>query len=239
MIYHAVIVSHGGNIRENNEDNAFLQGYYRHDNSLFEWRYDLKFENNGLAAVFDGMGGEADGEEASLQAAQLLNEYREFVFSKRVDSYIEDANKRIALNNWNNNMGTTCVILSIEDNCCHFFNLGDSRGYLYRKGQLKQMTIEHKDTNSGRNVLCQYLGMKEDGEVIIPECYHAPVYSGLKNDIYILCSDGLTNFMTDIDLKEILKSEDDLTNKADWMTYRILKSAANDNFTFILIKNCG
>ena len=62
MKYHGYLISHGGHIRRNNEDNAYLNGHYRKDDRVFFWEYDAELTNNLIAAVFDGMGGEEYGE---------------------------------------------------------------------------------------------------------------------------------------------------------------------------------
>ena len=252
MIYRGYVVSHGGRVRTNNEDNAYLQGYYRRDVEIFEWEQECKEKDSILAAVFDGMGGERDGEVASKMAAEAMAAHSGGRFSKSVANYTVDANEKIALYDSIGNMGTTYVILSVERNWYHFYNLGDSRGYLYRKGRLKQISLDHTlirkmladgritkeeaATHPARHVISQYLGMKEEGEVIRPEYYHPWFIPAMRGDICLLCSDGLTDMLPDQEIEQILKEEPGLRAKGQRLLEEALAAGGRDNVTVLLVE---
>lgn len=252
MRFKGIVKSHGGNVRINNEDNAYMNGYYRKDDSCFLWKYEDSRENNFLTAVFDGMGGEDNGEEASRLAAEELNNISDKKISENTDEYICAANKAVVSRQHSNNMGTTCVILSIEDNVYHFSNLGDSRGYLLRGGKLKKMTRDHNMVqellNNGvltkeqaqrhpdRHSLSQYLGMSEGDEEILPEAYSAEPLRAENRDICLLCSDGLTDMLSGEEIEEILKSDKNLTERIDILLNTTLKKGGKDNVTIVVVE---
>ena len=158
MTYRAYLVSHGGCIRANNEDNGYLEGQFREDDGVFSWSCAAVAEGNLLAAVFDGMGGEENGEAASRMAAGTMaamageetfaagggNARRSGGrFSIRTEEFVWRAGERILALAGRSRMGTTYAAVSVEEDTYFFSNLGDSRGYLYRKGCLTQMTKDH------------------------------------------------------------------------------------------------
>ncbi len=253
MNYRGFVMSHGGKVRMNNEDNAYLDGYYRSDVQVFEWHRFCEVQDSLLAAVFDGMGGERDGEIASRIAAESMCRMKKWRFSEIVESYIIDTNEEIALYNRSGNMGTTFVAVSVENNYYRFYNLGDSRGYLYRDGELSQMTEDHtlirmllKDNkitkeqaakHPARHALVQYLGMHEDGEVIYPECdlSKMPVQSS-PGDICLLCSDGLTDMLSEAQIARILAKEIAVQDKTQLMLDEALAAGGKDNVTILLLE---
>lgn len=252
MKFRGITKSHGGNVRTNNEDNAYINGHYRRDDSCFSWEYDDSRRKRFLAAVFDGMGGEDNGEVASRLAAEELDNISDKLFSENVDEYICAANKAIVAHQQANNMGSTCVILSIEDNVYYFSNLGDSRGYLLRDGQLKKMTRDHNmvqellnngiltkeqaESHPDRHSLSQYLGMREGDEEILPEAYNAEPLCAERRDICLLCSDGLTDMLSEEEIEDILKRDQKLTEKADTLVNTALQNGGKDNVTIVVVE---
>ena len=75
MKYKVDFISHQGNIRAKNEDNAYINGKYRKEVEELIWEYKEEFSDNALLAVFDGVGGECGGETASKIAAHTMDEY--------------------------------------------------------------------------------------------------------------------------------------------------------------------
>lgn len=253
MNYRGCVMSHGGRVRTNNEDNAYLDGYYRSDVRIFEWYRYCEVHDSVLGAVFDGMGGERDGEIASRMAAEFMWRMKRWRFSEIVEDYTIDTNEEIALYNRAGNMGTTFVALSVENDHYRFYNLGDSRGYLYRDGLLTQMTEDHtlvrrmlknqKITEEqaarhpARHALVQYLGMKEDGEVIRPECdLTVPPEPCRPGDLFLLCSDGLTEMLPDQKIAEILKKQIAVQDKTQLLQDEALAAGGKDNVTILLLE---
>jgi serine/threonine protein phosphatase PrpC len=184
-------------------------------------------EDEFLAIVADGMGGHASGEIASRMAVEIIQE----VYSKEraeqevldsLKSAFEVANFSILQKSLEqdqlNGMGTTATVLVIKEDQTFVGHMGDSRAYLFRDGAVNQLTKDHSMVNRmveqgllskeeaehhpQRNVIYKALGVNRDAdlELIGP----LPVYL---NDIFLLCSDGLTNLVTDEEMLKIVKKE--------------------------------
>lgn len=267
MKYKGIVISHNGKTQTNNEDNAYLNEYYQKDTNKVCWRYESESENNMLAAVFDGMGGADNGEIASIIAAKTLAEVVDVFspvktkmkekestcgFSKYVDTYVDYTNKKIVDFKQGSGMGTTCSILSIENDIHYFFNLGDSRGYLFRNGMLEQKTKDHNmvtelikrgilskeqaNRHPDRHAIYQYLGMNNDFEEIPLEIYKSKGDPVKINDIFMLCSDGLIDMVCNQKIEEILKGDDNIKYKAESLLENALINGGKDNITILLIE---
>lgn len=238
----AEVVSDTGKRRKNNEDNYYLCGAYR---SNVEDKYICvkKSWSGGkfLCGVFDGMGGHSGGETASLIAARTLGMYADTDFRKTYKMYFEQT-ARIFLSQ-GTDMGTTAAVLYIKNGNAHGYNLGDSRIYLVRDGQIRQLTKDHtraalmaemgvideqtSQKHMDRHILNRYIGMSD---FTCDDVYKFSirVKSG---DIFLLCSDGLYDML----------EKDALNDIAAAMSAENLKNAANsaggaDNITAMLVK---
>lgn len=260
MIYQAYAISHGGKIRSNNEDNFYLNGKYRTDNNLFSTEASFVTEKAFRAAVFDGIGGAEKGEVASYIAARTMDEAKSGLLGDGLISYIRNVNRRIQEAGNGKEMGSTCVILNISSDMCWFSNVGDSRGYLYRNHSLKKMTKDHNLVTElyeqglftkeqamkhpERHAIYQYLGMKDEDDVMV-EPYEHTVFAAREGDWYLLCSDGLTDMVEESRILEIMEetvsAEPD--KEAETLAKRLVDEAlvrgGRDNVTVLLIKVQG
>lgn len=253
MKYNAYLISHGGKVRKNNEDNAYLEGTYRQDDSEFSWNHEIEKKDSLLAAVFDGMGGCSDGEVASRIAASEMYRKKDILFSMNLTSYVEETNQKLLDQSEGHKMGTTYAAVSVESDKYFFSNLGDSRGYLYRNGKLEQMTKDHNlvqelyecgvltkeqaMNHPNRHVIYQYLGMAdEDGMEVILEPFVKGSIVAESKDICMLCSDGLTDMVDDEKIQEILGETVSLKEKAERLKDCALENGGRDNVTVLLIE---
>ncbi len=253
---------HKGKVRKNNEDNFYCNGVY-----LDEESRDMKSEytsncNNKvqLYAVCDGMGGEAFGEIASYIATKTLKKYEEILnilnedeVDKYIEMYIAEVNSLICEESEIYNVkriGSTIVLLCINNRYSTIYNVGDSRAYLLRNKKIKQLskddtpitqaieqgiiTKEEGRTHPYRNKLTQHLGIKEEEQKIKLNKYK------IKNkysDKILLCSDGLHDMLSDLQLEEMISayySEKDIIAN---LISEALEKGGKDNITAMLIVN--
>lgn len=201
----------------------------------------------GLWVVADGMGGHEGGEIASKLAVELLiTAVKEGVC---LTSAIHQAHKEIrrvsATNSGKPGMGTTIVVAQVTGNDYEIAWVGDSRAYLFDHQQLTQLTRDHSlvqelidkgELSEGqakvhphRNVVSQALGGNDDIRV--------DVVSGTLNDnILMLCSDGLSNELTDEKITAILAEPSCLQFKAEKTISSVLALKGIDNITVSLIQ---
>ncbi len=182
----------------------------------------------GLFVVCDGMGGEAAGEVASRMAIETLlsqlngsddwpRDPQDSVAAgfrpptRQLAAAVQLANRAVFDESRRNTeragMGTTVVAAWLHDNLASLAHVGDSRAYLWRNGQLEQLTLDHslveEQVRAGlltreqslaggpRNVLLRALGREATVEVELAE---VPLMPG---DYLLLCSDGLTGMVAD------------------------------------------
>lgn len=251
--------THIGNIREKNEDNFFVNGVYKE-------RKENKFSYDGLLlqkelcviGIFDGMGGLGNGDKASYIAVKILDKYFEFIKKKRVifdlDFVLRKINKCICqeIDKSSEKMGSTAVLLFCKNGRVQISNIGDSRAYLYRNKTFKQISVDHTEQNSmlriqeqlgiaktinipdSRNTLTQHLGIQEDEFILEPT--DSEVIRIQKKDIYLLCSDGLTGMLKDVEISDVLSKDIDLQNKKKLLIQKAMQVGGKDNITVVLIE---
>lgn len=244
-------ISNIGKLRANNEDNFLF------DNKC------LEVENHGLRkpvfykkaihnapvcqAVFDGMGGEDYGELAAFVAAQSmklsitrLSDYAvpERQFLNASCFAMNRAVFSMAQELGTSHMGTTVVILLFSGHDVYSCNLGDSKAFRLRNGEFMQLTEDHSDAGhtSGQKVcrkppLTQYLGMNPEEIRIEPHIAKGMVLPG---DQYLICSDGLTDMLTNAEICGVMSSSRTVEACADELVLRALQRGGRDNITVII-----
>ncbi len=211
--------------------------------------------DHGLLALADGMGGAAAGEIASQIFVKTAQEFfsKEDRLSKRetlefVKGVFELANQRI-INHARENpshQGMACTAELVAFDNQHFVlgHVGDSRTYLFRKGELKQLTRDHSlvqeqmeqglitpveaRRHSLRNVILRAVGIKEGLAVDLIRG------ESVAGDLFLLCSDGLTDMVDDTSIQETLLTSRDLNQKAEKLIELAKSAGGHDNVTVIL-----
>lgn len=210
--------------------------------------------------VADGMGGAAAGEKASRIFAETASE----IFSNSNDRSSNDetleliriafnfANKRI-LNHVKQNpdhkgMGCTAELMALSGNDFVIGHVGDSRTYRLRNGQFKQLTKDHSlvqhqidnglitqteaKNHSMRNVILQAVGIKKN--------FTLDLIKGatLSGDLFLLCSDGLSDMVGDDLIQNLLLSDtaSTLPQKAEKLIELAKKAGGSDNVTVVLLE---
>ena len=248
-------ITHVGLVRGNNEDNYYVNGKYKVNNNIATEGYkDTSKRDSYLYAVCDGMGGENLGEVASMIAVETLADYQSTDIQRTVKDYIKRANKYICDEIIKNNgvrSGTTLALLYICDNKAVSYNVGDSRVYLLRKGDLYLMSEDHTEAqqmvnmglldeedaenHSSRNVLTQYLGIFPEEHIVEP--YISQEIKIKKKDIFLLCSDGVTDMIDNDDIGEILTSKNtDTVELAKQLAAAAQTHGGRDNATVVVVK---
>jgi protein phosphatase len=235
-------VSITGNYRENNEDRCHVDPLAR------------------FFLVADGMGGQCAGEKASELAVELISQRlaQSIDFEKddpgrvndAVDRAVAHANSEImALGELDpdyHNMGTTITFLLNVANQLYVGGVGDSRTYLFRDGELQQLTKDHSLTQAlvdagtitaaeaanhrYRNVLWRYLGTKEGGAKVEPRAIEPRA-----GDRFLLCSDGVSDGTTDEMIADVLQSQSDPQQAAETVVRMAEDGGSRDNITCVVV----
>lgn len=232
-----VCMSHIGRVRRTNQDNYVVPNH-----ACAEMFHDITepIVNNSddcgaVFAVFDGIGGLAKGEAASAVAANSMRQYvggRKF----QKDDYPELCRVmngdvcRYMRRNKISSMGTTFSSLLFCGGEVTACNIGDSPMFLMN-GTMKKISVDHTGGGSIKPALTQYIGVPTEEFVIEPYVQSFKVRSG---DRFLICSDGLTDMVSGIDIMDIL-GEGDIKATAEALTKAALEGGGKDNVTLILI----
>jgi protein phosphatase len=204
-----------------------------------------------LFAIADGMGGAVAGEVASRLATTALQEAGANGGGggeQRITDLIQEANRRVydrsSTDPNTSGMGTTITVALVEDEYVSFGHVGDSRAYLIRDGQMEQLTEDHSlvnellktgklsreeaETHPQRSVITRALGTDPDVDV---DTFSVRAENG---DLFLLCSDGLTDMVSEQSILEVVERHRDDIERA----LRALVKAANrgggqDNITVV------
>jgi protein phosphatase len=207
----------------------------------------------GLFALADGMGGHRAGEVAAKDAIEGLTYYLKKQNTNDLNtlrSAIEYANQQVYEKGSSleacRGMGTTLCCLQWTKDEIIYAHVGDSRIYRYRDQKLEQLTHDHsllaqwlaqgnnpKDTDKPipyKNIITRSVGTSKKANPEICTTTHKP------GDLFILCSDGLSDVLIPTDIEQIITRSETL----DLMASRLIEKAkikgSNDNITVLIVQ---
>jgi len=206
-----------------------------------------------LFGVADGMGGAQAGEVASKLAASALEDGSDGALhgQDRVGALIQEANRRVYERATSDpaasGMGTTMTVALVEGGIVTIGHVGDSRAYLVRDGRMEQLTDDHSLVNelvkSGkltaeeaeahpqRSVITRAVGTDPDVDV---DAFTVDAQDG---DVFLICSDGLTDMVEDEDILEVLdRNRSDLDRAVKSLVAAANRGGGEDNITAVAFR---
>ncbi|MCS7153232.1 MAG: Stp1/IreP family PP2C-type Ser/Thr phosphatase [Bacteroidia bacterium] len=238
--YKAEARSDKGRVRPNNED------------KVAHFRTDI----GTVWMVCDGMGGHAAGEKASELAVKAVFDFfrqpPSLPYPQLLEKALHYANDAIytvaQANPQYRKMGTTCVIALYKDGLVYYGHVGDSRLYYMRGGQLVQKTQDHSYVqflisqglltpeeaafHPRRHVILRALGISPRPE---PEIAPEPLQIQ-PGDMLLLCSDGLTNMLSDKEIETILNLRLPLRQRVTALIDAANDAGGHDNISVIIVE---
>ena len=224
---------------------------------VIRWIAYAKLDDIGclpnLFIVADGMGGHKAGDTASRYTVETLVELLKESEGKdplaTIDNNIKLVNtlllRKAGESEEYNGMGTTLVVASIFDNTLRVANVGDSRLYVIGE-DIIQITRDHSwveemvqrgeidrkaaRTHEKKNVITRAIGGYDTVEA---EMFSVDLK---KEDMILMCSDGLTNMLEDQEIFHIIKSSHDIREAAERLVSRANDNGGRDNISVILIE---
>jgi len=236
-----------GRVRTNNEDSVALD------------------ESCAVAVLADGMGGYAAGEVASGMACDFIkSELGRWLqeasaiasdadVKRAMDICVENANQAI-FGAANSNptyagMGTTLVLGVFRSGRLLLGHIGDSRGYRWRNGVLQQITKDHsllqEQIDAGmltpeqaqyaanKNLVTRALGVED---MVLLETHQHDVLPG---DVFLMCSDGLSDMLRDAQISEIMGSHPRLSDMGEALVSAANEAGGRDNIAVVLARAIG
>jgi len=214
-------------------------------------------EKRGFAIVCDGMGGANAGNIASEMAVKTISDYlkrsiKPNMTSSQVEnilrSAVYSANTSVYEKSKTNpdysGMGTTVVLLYFDNAVAYILHIGDSRAYLLHENSLTQLTVDHSmvqtmiekgeitvdeaKVHPNKNIITRALGV---GSEVNGDLDFADIN---EDDVFLLCSDGLSNFVSSEDIIEQL-TEFNLS-VADRLIDIANENGGKDNITAVAVK---
>jgi len=236
--------------------------------SLTQARVRSGDQHGHLFVVADGMGGHAGGEHASALAvdtveSMILNAFKWFQLSNGADEQrllaefqgvLRQTDRRVYEQATQNphlwGMGTTLTLAYSLGRQLYVVHVGDSRAYLYRQGALKQLTRDHTlvqelvrrghlspeeaSTHKMRHVITNVVGGTEPG--VQPDMVKEHLAPG---DVLLLCSDGLTDMLSDADIAAALQAEAEPQRACERLVAAANERGGKDNITVVVARYEG
>ncbi len=205
-----------------------------------------------FAVIADGMGGHKAGDVASTLAVEEFTRWLKCAPRPDEETLryaVSEANRAIYLKSRlepdKAGMGTTLTALWVDDDSVLLAHVGDSRAYRLRDGELRQMSKDHSvvaelikngeiteeeaKTHPQRHLITRALGTASRVEPDISR------FSRKEGDIWMLCSDGLSQYLTDGELQGIMSSRRKWPAKAEAMVKMALERGGADNITLLIV----
>jgi len=234
-----------GMCRTKNEDAIFIS--------------DDNFPFKDLFIVADGMGGYNAGEVASASAIQAFLGYvkKEWDITEKKAEVLDFLVEGVSVSNHAvyhkskeseefAEMGTTFVVATIQEHKLFVAYVGDSRVYVLREDELRQITTDHSyvmelvkmgnitmeeaAVHPQRNIITRAVGTKKTVEA------DTSIEDLQDGDMILMCSDGLSTMLTDTEMKDILKKGADLEARAQELVDCANKKGGHDNISLVLIE---
>ncbi len=209
------------------------------------------------AVVCDGMGGAAGGNVASSTAVKIISDrikslYRDNMSFNSIKNMLSSAIAAANISVYDQSladsalfgMGTTVVVTLVSGNVAYFAHAGDSRAYVIHGEKISQITKDHSIVQDmidkgelseeealidpRKNIITRALGISGDLRVDFCEEYLD------KDDVVLLCTDGLTNFIKDDDIRKIYY-ETEFDSYADKLVETANRNGGGDNITVVAI----
>ncbi len=236
-----------GRSRNNNEDSVAVD------------------DASGLIVLADGMGGYNAGEVASGMATSFIktelgrwlteasDNASDTDVRRAMDICVDNANRAI-FNAANSNpqcagMGTTLVVGVFREGRLLMGHVGDSRAYRWRAGRLTQITHDHSllqeqiDSglitaeqaafSSNKNLVTRAVGVED---TVLLETH---LHDVLPGDLYLLCSDGLSDMLDDENIAQLLQTSDALSEVAAALVDAANEAGGKDNISVVLARVRG
>lgn len=260
MYYRAVAATCPGSEKEYNSNNVYLNTKYITDQiKASEVLLKQKKEQEGLQfyALAEGFGAERYPDEASLIAIKKLNALQRDVAEEPIsenydeaadvlysylESFTKTANDAVTAKAeaLSENIYASVAVLGLYETAAITCNLGNTRIYLFRKGNLSRLSEDHNQaevmykngvitqdkvaTHPKRNKLTQYLGVLPDGKTQEPYYSEVEVKHG---DIFVICSGSYCSRIDDSSICEMVKTSRSLTQIAE----KLMQAAASVDLT--------
>ena len=205
-----------------------------------------------LFVVADGMGGHQAGDYASRYIVENLVTYLQYTENSQIVPLLREGILKVNTQLYQESkekpelsgMGTTLVAAVADENTLYVANVGDSRLYLVRD-RIRQVTKDHsyveelvslgrlergsKDYKDKKNIITRAVGTEDK---LLVDFFEVGLEPG---DFILMCSDGLSNMLEDVEMEEIVGSDLELEEKAEKLITVAYDNGGKDNIAVVLV----
>lgn len=205
-----------------------------------------------LFVVADGMGGHQAGDYASRYIVENLVSYLQYTENSQIVPLLREGILKVNTMLYQESkekpelsgMGTTLVAAVVDENTLYVANVGDSRLYLVRD-RIRQVTRDHsyveelvslgrlergsKDYKDKKNIITRAVGTEDK---LLVDFFEVGLEPG---DFILMCSDGLSNMLEDVEMEEIVGSDLELEEKAEKLITVANDNGGKDNIAVVLV----
>lgn len=234
-------VTHTGNVREINEDSILVDTWAGTEGMAVLHLNVAPFKRKMVVAVADGMGGHACGEHASCHTVLRLSEsvLNGTPLNEIMTTINGELYEIMAREPEKTGMGSTVAGVILETGNATVFNVGDSKVFRIDAGFLRQLSRDDSpfqdsfgsESASSGGLITQALGGHSQLTPVSPHIEEYPLHPG---DLFLICSDGLTDMVSLDGIEGRLG--DDLRESAQSLLDAALQAGGNDNISIILVK---
>ena len=239
-----------GYVRSHNEDMALVGHRFVRDDSLNAYHEVGPDGRPYLLAVADGLGGHSAGEVASREVLESLRgevadleaNLTPATVTQRLTEIAgriqNDLTRRGASSPGRQGMSTTLTSVLIYEDQFFLLHAGDSRCYVLRNGMLRQVTRDHTlrefsgDPSIPGNILVNCFGIHEE---FFTDTQQFGT-EGEPGDVFLICSDGLTDMVSDERIEQTLREAESMERAGDFLLEQAQEGGAADNITFVLAR---
>ncbi|MFP3958968.1 MAG: PP2C family protein-serine/threonine phosphatase [Spirochaetaceae bacterium] len=236
--------------RSHNEDMA-LVGTHRVRDDVYNGVHEVSsLSGPYVLAVADGLGGQNAGEVASRSVIETFNDrvgaldgrLSTSALTTRLSELSEEIHRELVKDGTRNarreGMSTTLTAVVVYEQQFFLLHAGDSRCYVLRNGVLRRVTRDHTlreftgNASIPGNILVNCFGSQNDFFVDV-----RPFTSeGDAGDVFVLCSDGLTDMVAEPRMESLLRDTEELDAAGAGLLEEALAAGGNDNVTFVLAR---
>ena len=186
------------------------------------------------------------GEYASYAAARQMQQTQraltDFLFPERkyllrLINQLDGAVNQVQQQMHTDRVGSTMVGLYFSGRYVYVCNVGDSRAYRLRNGEFLQLSVDHVEKRPGREhrkaPLTQYLGFGSDEILLEPHVAKGMIK---RDDLYLLCSDGLTDMLSNFEISDIMINHPEPEDCVKKLIDAALEHGGRDNTTVIVCR---
>ncbi len=226
-------VSNCGKVRKENQDRIYIDNntITPDEDGNFAVSGVIESDKNVIFAVFVGMGGEEKGGQASQIAVDYVtdksNESAEDMCFE-INELICDYMKKNSVVR----MGTTAAILEMNDKTVTVCNVGDSGIFRISNLEIGIISQEHAINVGKKRVLTQHLGIPKNELMLEP---FTETTEFKPNDIFLLCSDGLTDMVDEVTIADII-IENSVSDAAKLLFLEAMNNGGKDNISAVVCK---